>query len=586
VKHTNTRRCLFLACLVVSATVTSSCIETLEPPDEVEGGLQVGEARTVELRYLRFDVSNYEQTLTRADLLAMPVDTQRRLWLLDLDLSNSAGSPRFIENALTSIREADPSTLGPAARNMQSLLNMTPDTADLTGTSFEALIDLAPLVGVSPARALADLTDANVEDRFLSSTAIAETLLDNVIATHPAAIVRPGPRTVENPEGVYSVAPRSLPITLADAASDFATFATAFGEVRDGSVYHPGFVVGDVSASILGPDFSLTVRANANALPFKGYDASLGEPASVNSISSQATTLFNFDDPNWLVINGLVPGTPVIREITFRIVEDDRFHVGGLSPLPYPQGSSPAWFLAPWTLERVILDSSLLAFEGLSSSSEYFVPGDESPIFSIEVVDGWTEIQTRGGVGSPPPAGYVWDLLLEIAQVRIHDGGIAEGDANAVFTLRDIPVGIDTRTIERTIRANLEADPFSLVDIAEQIIDTTRGDADFYYVRGAGPDGIEADWLFFVSPDDLRTDDTGGPARDWAYAQPGFFADSELTQRVSSLIEVDGDVSHEKVALVAGQPLFFEDDEGARYAVSLLERRGRSTVAVQVERYR
>jgi hypothetical protein len=577
-------RCLVLGGLLLAAAAQAACIETLEAPSDAEGSMLVGESRVFELRYLRFDVSNYEQTLTREDLLALPEDTQRRLWLLDLDLSNSPGSPRFIENALTSIRDADPASLEPAARNMQSLLNMTPDTADLSGTSFEALIALAPLIGVSPARALADLSGANVEDRFLPTDAIAETLLDNVIATHPAAVTRLGPRTAENPGGVYAVSPRSLPITLADAASDFATFSALFGETRDSGVYHPGFVTGGVSASILGDDFSLRVRANANALPYKGVDLSAGEPASVNSISSQINSLFNFDDPNWLVIDGLVPGTPVINEITFRIVEDEAFHAGGRSPLPRPQGSSDAWFLAPWTLERVILDSSLKAFDGLTSRSEYFLPGEETPIFSIDVLDGWTTVETRGGVGSPPPPAYVWDILLEISQVRIHDGGIAEGDANALFTLRDVPVGIDTRTIERTIRENLEADPFALIDIAEEIIDTTRGDADFYYVRGAAADGVEADWLFFVSPSDIRQDEAGLPVREYSYANPGFFADAGLTQRVSTTDAVASDVTHEKVALLVGQTVFMEDDEGLRYALTLEERRGRSTVALRVER--
>lgn len=569
----------------ISVVLVAGCIEPLEVGSESDGALEVGESTLVELRYLRFDVSNYQQTLTRQDLLALPDDTQRRLWLLDLDLSNSPGSPRFIENALASIGEADPAALEPAARNMQGLLNMTPDTADLTGTSLESLIALAPLIGVSPSRALADLANTNVEDRFLPTSVVADTLLANVIATHPAARTRLGPRTATNPEGRYPVAPQSLPITLADCASDFATFSALFGPFDADGQVHPGFVEGPVSASILGPEFSLTVRANANALPFKGVDLGRGEGASVNSISSQISTLFNFDDPNWLVIDGLVPGTPVINEISFRITESPLYHPGGRSPLPAPNGSSPAWFLPPWTLERVVLDSGLAAFEGIDSRAEYVLPGQDDPVFVIDVTDGWTTIETRGGVGSPPPPSYVWDILLEIAQVRIHDGGLAEGEANAVFTLRDIPVGIDTRTIERTIRENLEADPFALIDIAETIIDTTQGDADFYYVRGAGADGVEADWLFFVEPTDVAVDADGAPVREYRYGRPGFFADAGLTEQLATREPVDGDTAHLKVKVVAGQTVFVEDDDGARFALTLEERRGRSTIALRTERY-
>jgi len=569
----------------VAATLTG-CIDALSYQAPVDAPLEVGDARDFELRFLRFDVANYERTLTREDLLALPEDTQRRLWLLDLDLSNSPGSPRFIENAITEIRDADPAALSQSARNLQGLLNMTPDSANLEGTSFESLIELAPVIGVSPARALADLVNLNVEDRFLPTTAIADTLLRDVVGSHPAAQLRQGPRTADNPEGLYPVTPQSLPITLADAASDFATFADTFGETFDNGVYHPGFVTGDVSASILGPDFSITVRANANALPFKGIDLSKGETGSVNSIESQIDSLFNFDDPRWLVIRGLVAGTPVISEITFQIVEDDLFHPGGNSPLPRPQGDSQAWLLAPWTLEHVILESSLAAFRGLNSSTSYTIPGNSEPVFSLTVVDGWSTVTTQGGVGSPPSPQYIWDVLLEIAQVRLHDGGLTEGEGDVTFTLRDVPVGIDTRTIERTIRQNLESDPDALLPVAETIIDTSEGAPDFYYTRAAGDDGIEGNWLYFIAEEDIPLTDEGLPERPWDYARPGFFADPDLTQKVSSMQGVPGETLHEKVQIQANDVLYVQDDVGGVYRLDITGTPGRSTIALTVERIR
>lgn len=588
--HVRRRRSVEIAAtiaLIALATPNlSGCIDALSYQAPVEAPLEVGDSREFELRFLRFDVSNYERTLTREDLLALPEDTQRRLWLLDLDLSNSPGSPRFIENAITEIRDADPATLSESARNMQGLLNMTPDSANLEGTSFESLIELAPVIGVSPARALADLVNINVEDRFLPTTAIADTLLRDVVGSHPAAQLRQGPRSAENPEGLYPVSPQSLPITLADAASDFATFAETFGETLQDGVYHPGFVTGDVSASILGPDFSITVRANANALPFKGIDLSEGETGSVNSIESQIDSLFNFEDPNWLVIRGLVAGTPVISEITFQIVEDDLFHPGGSSPLPRPQGDSQAWLLAPWTLEHVILESSLAAFQGLNSSTSYTIPGNTEPVFSLLVVDGWSTVTTQGGVGSPPAPRYIWDVLLEIAQVRVHDGGIPEGEGDVTFTLRDVPVGIDTRTIERTIRENLEADPSSLLPVAETIIDTSEGAPDFYYTRAVGADGLESNWLYFIAEEDIPTTEEGLPERPWDYARPGFFADPDLTDQVSSLDGVPGETIHEKVQIEAGDTLYVQDDVGGVYRLDITGTPGRSTISLTVERIR
>ena len=101
-----------------------------------------------------------------------------RLWLLDLDLSSGASSPQLLDNALAAIRALDPNTLGQPERNMQTLLTMTPDTAVLTGTDIERLIDLAPLLGVAPEQVLADLFQINVEDAFLSDQIVSQTILE------------------------------------------------------------------------------------------------------------------------------------------------------------------------------------------------------------------------------------------------------------------------------------------------------------------------------------------------------------------------------------------------------------------------
>ena len=54
----------------------------------------------------------------------------------------------------------------------------------------------------------------------------------------------------------------------------------------------------------------------------------------------QIDDLFDFDDPNWLRIEGLVEGEPVIERLTFRVVEDDAFVAGGRSPIPTGISSS------------------------------------------------------------------------------------------------------------------------------------------------------------------------------------------------------------------------------------------------------
>ncbi len=533
--------------------------------------LAVGESRTIELRFLRFDVTNFQQTLTKKDILALPVDIRERLWLLDLDLAGGPQTPRLLDNAMAAIRRADPSTLSLAARNFQRLLNMTPDSADLRGTALERLIDLAPLLGVASPRVLADMLKVDVEDTFLSSAVISQAVLRGVIGTHPNALTRLGPRTKENPSGLYPVASGKLPVTLTDAASDFASLAERFGEYSQGGVYHPGFITGNVRAKVLTDDFKLTVRANANALPFKGVDLTSATTASVNSIPSQIRDMFDFKDPNWLTLEGLVAGTAVIESMTFRVVESDRFIRGGLSPAPTGMGSSTAWQLPPWMLERVVMDASRESFGKVDTTLAYGAPG-KPPLFRASVVKGWQEIFVEGGIGAPPPPNYLWDLLLEVAQVRLHDGGIKEGEGNIEFELRDIPTGTDTDTITQSIRENLEANPTSLLDVARRLIDTSSGDADYYYMRTSArtvlPEQV-GDWLFFVTEGDIPMGADGKPKRAYRYSNPGFFADEALTQKVSSKVLLDGDTEHEKVMVGDGDTLYVQDDEGAVYRLKV-----------------
>lgn len=569
---------LWTCCALALALI--SCEATLESGAE-RGPLGLEQSRSVELRYLRFDVSNYEETLTREDILKLPQDIQQRLWLLDLDLSNGPRSPRLMDNALSAIQALDPQTLETPARNMQGLLLMTPDNADLRGTSLEQLIALSPLPGLAPASVLSDMLAINPEDPFLSTQVVTQTILTQVIATHPEAKLRLGPRTPDNPQGRYPVTPGSLPITLADVASDFETLTTRFGEYDRDGMYHPGFLTGVSRAQVLKPDFKITVRANLNVLPYKGVDLDLAQAASVSAVRSQREALFDFDDPSWLRIEGLIEGEPRIDELTFRLVEHDGFVVGGRSKLPEGQGSSPAWRLAPWTLEAVIIAASQAAYAEHSASLMYTLPGEDAPIFEAEVDRGWQQLQVRADLGNPPAPSYLWDLLLEVAQVRLHDGGLAEGQANAEFTLRQIPIGIDSQRITETIKANLRQDPDSLLSIAERVVDNTSGAADLYYYR---PQRGEGDWLFFIAQDDIPRTADGELVRPYSYMRPGFYEDEAMTIKRSSTQALDGDTTHEKIAIKAGDVLYVEDDLGQRYRLEVLQSERDNRVELKITR--
>ncbi len=558
--------CALLACCCAAACVP----DDLSVTTGRDGKLKVGEARDVELRFLRFDVSNFEKRLTRDDILALPSDVRERMWLLDLDLSSGPNSPQLLDNALAAVRALDPAQLGPAERNMQALMVMTPDTANLKDTALERLIDLAPLIGVAPEQVLADLFYLNVEDPFLSDQVVAQAMLELVIGTHPNAQTRLGPVTADHPDGIYPVKPGALPITLGDVVSDFASFSERFGPYAQGGVEHPGFVAGKTSSNVLTEDFAMTVRANANALPYKGLDLTRATSASVNSVRSQIEALFDFDDPNWLRIEGLVEGVPNISSLTFRIVEADDFVKGGLSPVPEGLGSSLAWQLPRWNLERVLIGAAQNAFQNLNSQAAYTATGQDRALFEANVENGWQTITVQGGLGSPPPPSYVWDLLLEVAQVRLHDGGLQEGEANVEFSLKDVPLGTDTTTLKDRMRDNLRDNPRALIGIAQELIDTTEGEADFYFYR-ASPGNLPAmqgDWLFFITPSDIPQIADKRPLRPYSYAHPGFYKDAALTTKVSDTLALDGDTEHEKVRVDDHPVVYVEDDAGAVYRLS------------------
>ena len=559
------------------------CMEPLTVEAEDSSVLEIGESRSVELRFLRFDVTDFEQVLTLEDLQALPQEVQERLWLVDLDLSNGPGSPHLMDNALQQILEMDPTDLSPAARNMQNMLNMTPDTADLSETRFEEMLELGPLIGIATGQVLADLVGINVEDTFLPTELITQTILDGVIGTHPNAQQRLGPRTLENPEGLYPVAVNALPITLEDVVSNFATLGERFGPIYVDGVYHPGFIDGQPNSVVITEDFQMTVRANANALPYKGIDLSNSTSASVNSVASQIEDMFDFNDPDWFMVEGLVEGVPTIEEMTFYIEESDDFIFGGNSPLPTPFGNSDAWRLPAWSFEQIVATSGMNTYRGVNANIEYHLSSQEDPVMSLDVTNGWVEIFTAGGLGSPPPESYFWDVLLEVAQVRLHDDGLAEGEADVAFTLRDVPIGVDSETISASIRENLEADPSALIDVATTLIDTTLGEADFYYYR---PTDKPNDWLFYVSSSDMGVDENGAPRRAYGYDDPGFFADEALTERISSFVELDGDTIHEKILILSGDTLFISDNTSAVFRLDIGEKPSDYRIQMEITRVR
>ncbi len=577
---------LFGLSLASCLGLAPACIDGVAiAPDDEQGEPQLGETRTVELRFLRFDVRNFEQSLDLAALRQLPRKTLDELWLIDFDMTDSV---EIVLDELAALGPEQAAELSAAARNMRKLLLMTPDNVALEGTKLEEMISLAGAVGLPPARVLADLMQApSVTSRAISFDIVSEVFLELLLGSHPNAQFRQGPITPANPEGLYPIAPNSLPITLGDVVYNFETLPTRFGPVGE----HPGFVIA-ATGIIEGEDaFRMHVKANLNALPYKGIDLSEGSVASVNSTASQIQTIFDFTDPDWLRIEGL-KDTLEIAEMTVRIREHDQFIPGGTAREPLPDGNSPAWDLPDWEFERLIIEMAKRRTTQIASHCDEYELGTGVVAFEACVdPTGWTSLTTFTDIGNPPPPAYFWDILSEIAQVRLHDPAapgeppIAEGDADVEFTLRDIKIPLDEDEIFANIQANLASDPQALSDITVLLNNNSEGDADFYYYRPNNA-GVDDDYLYFITPSDLRRDADGEAVRPYNYANPGFFADQNLAKKLSSTAEIDGDTTHEKLRISPGQTFYIEDDAARIYRILVAEKPQRSTLSLELTRVR
>jgi hypothetical protein len=576
-----------LCTLALAAFAVSACLSdpTLAPADRSE--LAVGESRSVTLRATRFDVARFEKRLTRSDMLKLPVALRQSMWLMDLDLSGSATDPALFDHALDAIKAKDPASpeLSVAEANLVRLLTMTPDTADLRGTALEPLLDLSVKIGLSPGQILADAMGIGTTDPFLSTGAVKDAILGGVVSTHPNARARRDGTPV--PRG-------HLPVTLEDALTDMRSLASRYGPYLENGQFHPGFLLGVTEAPLLTEDFAMSVRVGLNALPLKGVDLTSATVANVNSIGFEPEGMFDFDDADWLRIEGLAPGGPRVTTLTFAIAESPEWIAAGDSPLPWPTGNGEVWRAPPWTLERVVADAARARWGDWDLGLGYHIGASDTPVATVDIEDGWFTTTTKANLGSPPPPLYIWDLLVEVVQTRMHDAGdgappLAEGEANVQFALSDLEIGLDNDGIIATLKENLRRDPSALVEAARFLFANGDGAPDLYYVRS--PPGVAedlaGDWLYFVASADIAQADDGAPLRDFAaYQSVGFFRDEALKDRLSSRIALGGDTQREKVRVNAGDQLFVGDDAGRTYRVVVGAKEGVYTLPLIVTRVR
>lgn len=559
--------------------LTAACVEpiTLDEADTDVVAIDRGEGRTVVLRSLRLEVTGFEERVDLRRLENMPDGVLDDIWLLDLELTPLAS------NALDLLRdrtEREARELPQSAQNMRRLLRTTTDNVSLEGTTIEELVGLAGAIGIPPARALADLLEVEPTERILPPDVVTRVVVENVLSTHPATRTRPGPVDDDHPDGVWDVAPNSLPITLGDVVSGFEGLADRFGPATlpDGGD-HPGFIDEADGVSVLQDAFALTVKVDANALPYRGLDLTDVSDASVNSTRSQIDTLFPVDRDDWLTLEGLVD-EPTISRLTMRVNESDLFHEAGTTREPTPLGAGSAWDLDPWVFENVVANASYDVLSEVSAHCVEYQLGTGVDAFRGCIDEtGWATFETFAGLGNPPAPLYLWDLMGEIAQVRLHDGGLAEGEADVTFSLQDVPLGISGPDIAEDVAKNLAAAPEVLEELAAVLTENGRGAADFFYVRTAA---TKTDALWFLHPQDIPLGADGDPVRPYDYDAVGFFADADLSDKVSSPDERGREV----LEVAPGDTVYAADDDGAVYRLAIDDKPSPSRLTVTVERVR
>lgn len=570
---------------LTALSLGAACVDPVElTAPAPTGPLTVGEQRAFELRDLRLNVRDFEHSLSLADLKRMPRAMLAEIWLLDLDLTP------LVLNSLRGLRDAPTEALpSVAARNMQKLLRTSASVVDLSGTSMDELIELSASIGIPPASAIADLMQVGRAEPLIPIEVAAQVMVEGLVATHPNVQWRTGPVDEAHPDGRWPVPAGAMPITLADVVYEFSDLRERFGPVRAAEgVVHPGFITEARGLAVVHDRFQMRVKVSANSLPYKGVDLRAGAQASVNALGSQIEHIFNTEADDWMHIEGLIEH-PKVQTLTVEVTESPLFFAPSRVREPIGFGDNPVWQQPPWVMERMVAQMARTTGSQKRAGCVEYTVGAQTVVFQgcLDEV-GWLKFETFNDIGTHPTPTYLWDIQLEMAQVRLHDGGLAEGDATVAFTLHDLPVGVNAHELLEQIKANLAENPRALRELAAAINPTTEGAADFFYVHVSPEEDPEhaGDWLWFIIESDIPYGPDGERERPYSYAKPGFFTDEALTQRAGAPWPVLGDTEHLKVAIQPGHQLYVQDAEGAVYQLKVQPKPGPRRVALDLRRVR
>jgi hypothetical protein len=425
------------------------------------------------------------------------------------------------------------------------ILTITPANSDVSGTSIEGLAEMSDLLGIGGgyAQILSEALGIPRTQAVIDIPALVPALQQNFIESHPNV-----------DDGTV------LPVTLEDALTDMASLGDKYGPVGD----HPGVIADDfpVHGEVFGPNFKMTAIADSNLRLVDGVGMATGKDylsviVDVTGPTFDDEVEFDFTDPQKFSLEGLIENLTI--DMKFAVQEHPDF-VDSCTGNPCktnlpgaPQNASSVWAIDPWLVEFSIAAGGHIKYKARTFYEEYGLGLAKISIGQNGDPAGWTHYDIFLDLGSPPEDQFIWETINEVAQVRLHDNQFAnfpEGSANVEFTLFDIPVGLTGAEAAEKVRPALQDQASKLSDILLGDFKKNNGDIDFYYRRGSNG----APYLFFVSEDDLRDDQT------WDYTKPGFFDSSDLSadSKVSSTdINGLGDTAHEKYKLPEGETVLY-----------------------------
>lgn len=505
-------------------------------------------------------------TLNKAGLQSLITEEEANdLDMLYLDMSG------LLLEALKAMKDyqlynVDTSAWGQAEWNMHNILTMSPDSADVSGTSLEEILTLSQNLGIPVPVVLGDLADISPTDPFLSTEQLAQGVFKNILAPHPGLVTDPA-------DGK-----KKIPISLGDAFQDLITLGEKLGPKGN----HPGILYSATPTPVLQPNFAMTVTAKSNLRQYDALDLSGGKTYLFARKAGEDVIEFDFLNPDWFSVQGLADEPEV--DLSFLITEDNGFQPAGNSLIGNPEGgfergNSPVWSLPTWTFEYLVADMMFQVYHDKFEASGYaktfsYDVGSLEDAAVISWDRGWLSISTLGGVGEPPPPQYFWGSVLELAQVRLHDGGLAEGTADLRLSIQGVRVPLSADDLVAATRPVLEGQKAKMAEIMVGDQSSYTSPAELFLATGA--DGKS--YLYFVGTSDV-------PGLVGVHAKPGLFSDAGLTQKVSSTADLgSGDTVHEKVAVEpAGGAIYYAADlDGSVWRLTMQPSSG-TDVRIMVE---